>query len=100
MVGCAVGGALVAEEFFFGEPASVEGFEVALVADSEPACAGATVNILIGAADGEVGVGPGLVKNAEAVVAVEDYAALVLVGFGDDAVEVGEELPGGEVDDA
>lgn len=71
-----------------------------MIVDSEPAGSGAAVDIFVGTADGEIGAGPGLIDHSKAVVAIEDDAAAVLVGFGDDAVEFGEDLAGGEVDNA
>lgn len=58
------------------------------------------MDIFIRAANCEVGVGPELVDDPEAVVAVEDDSAILLLGFGDDPVEIGENLSGCKIDDA
>lgn len=79
-----VGGASVAEEFFFGEPAGIEGLVGLRIGDGKPAGARAAVDVFVRAPDGEVCVGPREVDDAKAVVSVEENEGVVDVGVRDD----------------
>lgn len=79
-----VGGAGVAKEFFFGEPACIEGLVVLWIGNSKPAGAGAAVDVFVRAADGKVGIRPMKVDYAEAVVGVQKDEGVVGVGMRDD----------------